>query len=681
MNTLTKLLATSIVSCFSLLLYAQADYYDCLNLYREGDYVEAIICLSKYINKNPKDVDALNIRAKCYKYVDDYTQAFSDINEAIKSYDKKAKSNKDALYAQRGRFYADIENYDAALKDYATAFKINPKNTDVLFERANLYYNLENYFASDADWKQILKIENDNIYAMIGLARNMTAKGQIDEAIKELDRLGKIDVRNSQIYEYRAKAYAEKEDYRKAIDDIINCIYYDELDRFNLAYLSRYAEHEFTYALAKVSEKVVTDTENKIDWLYIRTSLYERHEMYKEAIVDYNTIENLSPSPQIYIYTRRGICYNEIGEYDKAIAEFDKGLELQEHESLYLYKADTERLKGDYESSIADFTKAIELDPMNGYAYYKRGWTKEFKKDFQGALSDYTTAIEIDKDYVYTYVTRGRLYQKELNQPELAEKDFQTILILENHIQKNGNCRQYALFHLERIDEAITYQDSILSKHPTSGNYYDAVCLYSLMNRPIDAIRYLRIAFEKGYRDFIHMERDTDLDNIRNIPEFIELLKEWKNKIENISKETGQITQQVEIKKYVVKTKPLKSGIYEIPCTINDLPLKFIFDTGASDITISSLDAAFMLKNHYLNEYDFKDKRNYRTASGDIVEGTIIRLRKIKIGELELNNIEASVVHKQNAPLLFGQSALGKFVNITIDHAKSEIIFEYQYQK
>jgi clan AA aspartic protease (TIGR02281 family) len=114
---------------------------------------------------------------------------------------------------------------------------------------------------------------------------------------------------------------------------------------------------------------------------------------------------------------------------------------------------------------------------------------------------------------------------------------------------------------------------------------------------------------------------------------------------------------------------------------VNDLPLKFIFDTGASNITISSLDAAFMLKNNYLTEYDFKDKRNFRTASGDIVEGSIIRLRKIQIGELELNNIEASVVHKQNAPLLFGQSALGKFVKIIIDNANNEIIFEKEYVK
>ncbi|MFR0773180.1 MAG: aspartyl protease family protein [Alistipes finegoldii] len=38
------------------------------------------------------------------------------------------------------------------------------------------------------------------------------------------------------------------------------------------------------------------------------------------------------------------------------------------------------------------------------------------------------------------------------------------------------------------------------------------------------------------------------------------------------------------------------SGVYEIPCTINELPLKFFFDTGASTVTISSVEANLCLK-------------------------------------------------------------------------------------
>lgn len=42
--------------------------------------------------------------------------------------------------------------------------------------------------------------------------------------------------------------------------------------------------------------------------------------------------------------------------------------------------------------------------------------------------------------------------------------------------------------------------------------------------------------------------------------------------------------------------KKMYSGVYEVACIINTLPLKFILDTGASSVSISSVEAAFMLK-------------------------------------------------------------------------------------
>jgi clan AA aspartic protease (TIGR02281 family) len=671
-----RLLLTFVIVSLSLSLVAQDKIINCIALFKAEKQEEAIICFNEYIAETPNDLNAHILRAICYEDIEDYSKALADLNKVLKNYAKNIFLSEDKVYEKRGLIYEKVDNYDAALSDYTAALKINPENIDAWFYRANLYSHLENYSAADADYKRILKIDKDNVNAAVSLASNMIAKEQIEDAIKELDRLAKIDYSNSRIYEYRAKAYIKKKDYRKAVDDVISWMYYDEIYRLNTIILSHCAEHEFIYTITKVSKQIVIDKDNEIDWLSLRASLYKEYEMYKDAIADYNSIEKLLSSPQLSLYKLRGECYITTGEYDKAIAEFNKGLELQESKTLYLYKADAERLKGDYESSIADFTKVIELDPMDDFAYYRRGWVKEFKKDFQGALRDYSTAIEIDKDYAYTYMSRGRLYQKELNKPQLAEEDFLTVLKLDNAVKKNGNCRQYALFHLGRTDEAVACMDSILDKYPSSGNFYDATCLYSLMNCPAKAVAYLCIAFEKGYRDFIHIKQDNDLDNIRNTPEFIELIKEWSNKTESVSSEP-QEPQRVETKKYVVKTKPLRSGVYEIPCTVNDLPLKFIFDTGAADITISSLDAAFMLKNNYLTEYDFKGKQNYRTASGDIAEGTKIRLRKVKIGDLELNNIEASVIHKQTASLLFGQSALGKFVNITINNANNEIVFEY----
>lgn len=76
-----------------------------------------------------------------------------------------------------------------------------------------------------------------------------------------------------------------------------------------------------------------------------------------------------------------------------------------------------------------------------------------------------------------------------------------------------------------------------------------------------------------------------------------------------------------------------------------------------------------MLKNDYLRPSDITGKQNYMNANGDITEGTVINLRKVNFGGLELTNIKASVVKKQSAPLLLGQSVLSRLGRIEIDNA------------
>ena len=117
--------------------------------------------------------------------------------------------------------------------------------------------------------------------------------------------------------------------------------------------------------------------------------------------------------------------------------------------------------------------------------------------------------------------------------------------------------------------------------------------------------------------------------------------------------------------------------MYIVNCKVNNLPLHFIFDTGASDISISDVEANFMYKNNYLNNNDFIGKRNYLTADGSISEGTIINIRNVNIGGLELKNVRASVVKNQRAPLLLGQSVLSRLGKIEIDNDKKIIKVTY----
>jgi aspartyl protease family protein len=119
-----------------------------------------------------------------------------------------------------------------------------------------------------------------------------------------------------------------------------------------------------------------------------------------------------------------------------------------------------------------------------------------------------------------------------------------------------------------------------------------------------------------------------------------------------------------------------RSGVYFIPCKINGSEMEFIFDTGASDITMSLTEALFLYKQGTLTDDDFLGTQQYQIANGNVEEGTIIKLKIVEIGNRKLYNVQASIVHNLQAPLLLGQSALNKFGKISIDYNKGEITFE-----
>lgn len=127
--------------------------------------------------------------------------------------------------------------------------------------------------------------------------------------------------------------------------------------------------------------------------------------------------------------------------------------------------------------------------------------------------------------------------------------------------------------------------------------------------------------------------------------------------------------------KTVIQMKKV-GGVYHIPCKINDTEMEFVFDTGASDITISLTEAKFLYKQGKLAEDDFRNKQMYQTADGSIHEGMVVILRTVEIGNRELQNVQASIMDNEDAPLLLGQSALAAFGKISIDYNRNEIIFE-----
>lgn len=98
--------------------------------------------------------------------------------------------------------------------------------------------------------------------------------------------------------------------------------------------------------------------------------------------------------------------------------------------------------------------------------------------------------------------------------------------------------------------------------------------------------------------------------------------------------------------------------------------MQFVFDSGASDVTISITEALFLLKNGNLKKTDILGKEYFTDAEGEISEGTKIIIRKIEVGKIVLFDVPATIVHNSDAPLLFGQTAIKRFGKYTIDYEK-----------
>jgi clan AA aspartic protease (TIGR02281 family) len=179
----------------------------------------------------------------------------------------------------------------------------------------------------------------------------------------------------------------------------------------------------------------------------------------------------------------------------------------------------------------------------------------------------------------------------------------------------------------------------------------------------------LEKSFQLGYKGFALIELDVDLDFLRDSEEFKALFTKYKSEHESNlkNKKSSKLSNET-----IITEVPFvkEDGVCKVKCKINDLPLHFVFDTGASDVTLSMVEATFMMKNGYLTGNDVVGSQRYMDANGDVSVGTVINLKNVNFGGLELNNVRASVVRNQKAPLLLGQSVLARLGKIEIDNSK-----------
>lgn len=635
---------------------------------------EALEYLNKEISEYPDNGYAYSWIALVRNHLEEYGKALTAASMAIKKTPSKDKEYVSFAYATRAAIYLNLEDTVRAIKDCTQAISAMPEKSQLYNQRAQIYYEQGKYNLADADYNKMISLDEGDVMGYMGIGRNANAQKQWDDALKQFDHVIKLASNYSSGYSFRAESFIGQKKYDKAVDDVITAL---SIDGDNKAFhlMQTLADSAFVQTVAKLkAQKVKEPNENY--WNYCLGIVYEHVDKYSNAITYYK--EALGKENSDVIAYRLAHCYNDLGDYEKALLYCEQAISLDSTDTDYIfYKANIEDNVGRTKEAIATMDAFLQQNPDYSFGYYRRGWFKDHSGDIDGAIEDYTLCIAMEPDYAYTYLNRGVLYRLKGNMND-AENDFKQVIRLDS-IPDEIECAQYAYYYLGDKEKAISIINDLLKKNDM-GNFYDAACLYSIMGEKEKSISYLRKALELGFRRFAHIKRDRDLNNIRNEESYKILIGEYESKHKQ---ETA--TDEDESTLYEEQTEEIpfvKEGdLCKVKCAINGLPLHFIFDTGASDVSLSSVEATFMVKNGYLSSSDVVGKQRYLTADGNVSEGTVINLKEVKFGTLHLDNIKASVVRNQAAPLLLGQSILSKLGKIEIDNDKRILKISYKLKK
>lgn len=111
------------------------------------------------------------------------------------------------------------------------------------------------------------------------------------------------------------------------------------------------------------------------------------------------------------LYVIQGISYGQKGQYDNAISNFDKAIEINPRfAEAYRNRGITYAMKWNTTQAISDLNKAIEINPGFAEAHKDRGDVYDKIYQYDQAISDYTKALEINPAFALAYYNRAFAY-------------------------------------------------------------------------------------------------------------------------------------------------------------------------------------------------------------------------------------------------------------------------------
>jgi tetratricopeptide (TPR) repeat protein len=199
-----------------------------------------------------------------------------------------------------------------------------------------------------------------------------------------------------------------------------------------------YQQEELEQALGHYDESLdlatkISEKEGIIANLNNIGLIYDKQGDFDKAIDNFTKTIEINPN-DADAYYNRGIAYGKKGEFDKAIVDFTKAIEINpKYADAYNNRGMAYRKKGELDKAIADYTKTIEINSNDADAYNNRGIAYGKKGEDDKALADFTKAIEINPNLAEAMANLGKTYQLKANK-EKAKYWYEQALKNKDHL-------------------------------------------------------------------------------------------------------------------------------------------------------------------------------------------------------------------------------------------------------
>ena len=207
----------------------------------------------------------------------------------------------------------------------------------------------------------------------------------------------------------------------------------------------------------------------------------------------------------------RGMQHHEDGEYDEAIAAFQKAIELGYREDASAYNiACGYALKGDKDHAFEWLKKAAS------YGFGVEGYLGD--DDLDSLHSD-PRWKDLKKD------ARAARRDAKKSEGDAAAARYDRLVASGG---KDGSALYRTgmdLLNAGRYDAADkAFRASAAAGNRAGASFYNAACALARAGKKAEALDTLRKALEEGYDDPRHMEKDDDLEDLHGEKRFSELL-------------------------------------------------------------------------------------------------------------------------------------------------------------